>query len=104
MSEQETTEILTRLDVLDRRLTEVLDRLGERAQVKEAYTVAEVAAILGRAPFTVREWARLGRIRASKRPSGRGQYQEWSISSAELTRLRNEGLLPLPEHGTDRTG
>jgi hypothetical protein len=104
MSEQETTEILARLDVLDRRLTQVLDMLGERAQAKEAYTVAEVATLLGRAPFTVREWARLGRIRASKRPSGRGQYQEWSISSEELARLRNEGLLPLPEHDADRAG
>ncbi len=43
----------------------------------------------------MREWFRLGRIRAEKRPCGRGRSQEWMINHDELTRIRNEGLLPL---------
>lgn len=54
----------------------------------------EVAAALGRAEFTVREWCRLGRVRAEKKKSGRGPAGEWIVSHAELTRVRNEGLLP----------
>jgi hypothetical protein len=39
---------------------------------------------------------RLGRVRAEKKKSGRGPASEWLISHAELTRVRNEGLLPDP--------
>jgi hypothetical protein len=42
----------------------------------------------------VREWCRLGRVAASERACGRGKFQEWIVSHEELTRLRNEGLLP----------
>ena len=63
--------------------------------MKDWYTVAEVAEILGKAEFTVREWCRLGRVYASKRACGRGTSQEWIIAHEELTRIRNEGLLPL---------
>jgi hypothetical protein len=52
--------------------------------------------ILGKAEFTVREWCRLGRIRAGKKTCGRGSASEWIVSHAELTRVRNEGLLPNP--------
>jgi len=51
---------------------------------------------LGKAEFTVREWCRQGRVEAGKRPCGRGRSREWTVSHKELTRLRNEGLLPLP--------
>ena len=62
--------------------------------MKEWYSTAEVAAILGRAEFTVREWCRLGRVRAEKKKCGRGPASEWIVSHEELTRVRNEGLLP----------
>jgi hypothetical protein len=66
-------------------------------QAKDWYSTAEVAAILQRAEYTVREHCRLGRIRASKKACGRGKGGgEWLISHAELIRFSNEGLLPLP--------
>lgn len=83
--------------LLDRlcRIEHALDRLLQRDMVKEYYTTAEVAKLLGKAEFTVREWCRLCRIYAEKRQTGRGRAKEWMISHQELTRIRNEGLLPL---------
>jgi hypothetical protein len=69
--------------------------LVERQQVKDWYDIDEFARLSGKAPFTVREWARYGRIRAEKRKSGRGAYAAWVISHAELLRYQREGLLPL---------
>ena len=82
------------LERLDRIETLLRDLITERT-VKDWYTVAEVSEILGKAEFTVREWCRLGRVYASKRACGRGNSQEWIIAHEELTRIRNEGLLPL---------
>lgn len=82
------------IDRLDRIETLLRDLVTERT-VKDWYTVAEAAEILGKAEFTVREWCRLGRVYASKRACGRGLSQEWIIAHEELTRIRNEGLLPL---------
>jgi hypothetical protein len=69
--------------------------LIEQEPAKEYYTTAEVAKILGRAEFTVREWCRGGRVWAEKRQCGRGRSREWMISHEELQRIQNEGLLPL---------
>lgn len=89
-------------------LQQVVERLGalaaavaalvEQKAAKKWYTPAEAAAMLGKAEFTVCEWCRLGRVRAEKRACGRGLPREWVISHAELQRVRNEGLLPRPEH------
>lgn len=83
-------------DVLVRlaRIESLLASLVEQKTVKEWYTTAEVAAIMERAEFTVREWCRLGRVRAVKKKSGRGPASEWIVSHEELTRVRNEGLRP----------
>ena len=86
-------------DELLARLTKIetmLASLVEQRTIKEWYSTAEVAALLGRAEFTVREWCRLGRVHAEKKKSGRGVASEWIVSHAELTRIRNEGLLPDP--------
>jgi helix-turn-helix protein len=76
------------------RIEEKLDLLLQQRTVKDWYTTAEVAQVLGKAEFTVREWCRQGRIHAAKRACGRGKAKEWAISHAELERIRNEGLLP----------
>jgi hypothetical protein len=73
----------------------LLDILVERQQVREYYTVEEFARIVGRSEFTCREYFRLGRLRASKRGHGAGQYKTWAISHDELLRFQREGLLPI---------
>jgi len=85
-------ELADRLD----RIEELLTTLVIQRTVKDWYTTAEVAALLEKAEYTVREWCRQGRIRAKKKPCGRGKGGEWLVSHEELTRLENEGLLPLP--------
>ncbi len=77
------------------RIEAKLETLIEKRARKDRYSVEEAAAILGKAPFTVREWARNGRIRAEKRACGRGRTQEWSIDHEELQRIQNDGLLPV---------
>ncbi|OAI40513.1 hypothetical protein AYO40_00790 [Planctomycetaceae bacterium SCGC AG-212-D15] len=69
--------------------------LVEQRTVKDWYSTEEAAKILGRAEFTVREWCRLGRVNAEKKGSGRGKYQSWVISHAELQRIQKDGLLPI---------
>ena len=89
------------MQLLFHRLTRIEERLQElvdEKQQKEFYSTQEVAEQLGRAEFTVREWCRLGRINATKRATGRGRSQEWMVSHEELTRVRNEGLLPQPKY------
>jgi len=84
-------EILERLD----RVEAMLGVLIERQTIKDYYDVDEFARLVAKAPFTVREWCRLGRIHAEKRNSGRGAYPAWCISHQELLRFQREGLLPL---------
>lgn len=88
MNEQELSRRLENIETL-------LGNLIEQKASKEYYTTSEVAKLLDRAEFTVREWCRLGRIWAEKRQCGRGSSKEWMISDVELQRIRNEGLLPL---------
>ena len=83
-------QILERLE----RIEEKLDAMADERQTKAHYSTAEVAEILKRSEFTVREWCRLRRVNAEKRACGRGRSQEWMISHAELMRVRCEGLLP----------
>lgn len=83
-----------RLARINERLDELRGLVLDRRAIKDLYTTAEAAGILGKAEFTVREYCRLGRARAEKRACGRGRSQEWVIRHEELMRLRNEGLLP----------
>jgi Helix-turn-helix domain len=83
---------------IEDRLSNIESLLGvlvERQQVREYYSVEEFARIVGRAPFTVRGWARHGRITASRKASGRGAYASYAISHEELLRFQREGLLPV---------
>lgn len=60
----------------------------------EWYGITELAQLLNRAPFTVREWCRNGRLNAKKKRSGRGNSCEWVVSHEEVQRYLKEGLLP----------
>ncbi len=84
--------MLVRLD----RIEEAMKILLSQRTIKEWYSTDEVAEILGKAPFTVREWCRLSRVNAKKRETGRGNALEWVVSHDELERIRNHGLLPIP--------
>jgi hypothetical protein len=77
-----------------KRIEAALNSLVEQRIPRTWYSTAEAARILGRCPFTVREWCRMRRVRAEKRRCGRGRSQEWVISHTELVRIQNEGLLP----------
>jgi hypothetical protein len=88
-------DILARLDRLELCVGEVRDLLVTQRTVKDFYTTAEVAALIGKAEFTVREYCRLGRVRGEKLACGRGKHQAWVVSHEELTRYRNEGLRPI---------
>ena len=92
-----STPVIDFRQLLERlvHIENTLDQLLQRNTVKDYYTTAEVASLLGKAEFTVREWCRLNRVYAEKRQTGRGRAKEWMISHRELTRIRNEGLLPL---------
>jgi len=80
------------------RIEAFLKLLVQQRVVKDWYGTAEIAHLVGKAEFTVREWCRLGRIRAQKRATGRGPTQEWMIAHEELIRYQNYGLLPDPKH------
>lgn len=88
------SSVVERLDRHETLITELHQLAMDETPKKEWYGVGEVAAILGKAEFTVREWCRLGRVKAAKRDCGRGNSQEWIVSHAELLRIQNEGLLP----------
>jgi hypothetical protein len=74
-----------------------VDTLIEARKIKDWYTTAELAEILLKRPFTVRQWCNNKRIHAKKRECGRGNSGEWMIAHEELMRIQNQGLLPLPK-------
>ncbi len=76
------------------RIEAMLTALVESQSVKDWYSVAEFARVVGRSEFTCREWCRLGRVRAAKKQSGRGKHAAWVLSHEELLRYQREGLLP----------
>jgi hypothetical protein len=82
--------LLQRLDRIEAAITD----LARQRAAKDWYEVEQAATLLGKAPFTVREWCRQGRVHAEKKASGRGKYQSWVISHDELLRIQREGLLP----------
>lgn len=75
------------------KIEDALRMLLKERVIQKYYSTTDVARILGKAEFTVREWCRNGRITAEKRPCGRGNSKEWMISHDELERIQAEGLL-----------
>ena len=102
MSVDLSAEIMTELAEMRAMLAEIRDRIANPPEVREWYSVDEVAGMLGKRPFTVREWCRLGQINAAKRAERRGGAALWSISAKEIARYRNEGLLPLDPERNNR--
>jgi hypothetical protein len=90
-------ELLERMN----RIEDAIRQMAKAQVVKHYYTIEDVAAMLEKAPFTVREWARLGRIRASKALTGRGHSKEWRIAKTEIDRVRAQGLLPRQKSNTE---
>ena len=82
--------------VMATTLTELRDMVVQQRTIKKWYSPDEVAEILDKQPYTVREWCRYQRIHARKRPTGRGDAKEWEISHEELERIKSHGLLPIP--------
>ncbi len=91
------TDLQTSIHGLRAELASVHAELRSRptapAESRKWYSVEEVAALLGKRPYTIREWARHGQIHAVKRAERRGSAALWSISAEEVTRYKNEGLL-----------
>lgn len=90
-------ELAARQERIESLLTEIREGIEASPLKKEYYTTAEAAEILGKACFTVRQWCRLRRINAEKTHAGRGIDAEWRISHREIERIRNEGLLRVPD-------
>lgn len=86
-------DLLERLERIEAALVQLAGK-----QEKDWYSTEELATLLGKAPYTCREWARHGRIKAKKRPCGRGRSKEWIVSADEVRRIQEFGLLPLPEN------
>jgi hypothetical protein len=91
MGNDELQVLVERLDRVEAAVT----ALVSQGVVKNWYTTHEVARILNKVEFTVREWCRHGRVHCQKKTSGRGKYQAWVISHEELLRIQREGLLPI---------
>jgi excisionase family DNA binding protein len=91
------TGLQSSIKEIDAKLTAVQAELRAEPPVtadsREWYSVDEVAKLLGKSRYTVREWCRHGQINAVKRAERRGCSALWSISAKEIARYRNEGLL-----------
>lgn len=96
--EKSLTQLVGRMERIENVLVELHSLVTNRQTIKESYTTQEVAKILGKKPYTVREWCRLQRIKAEKTMCGRGSEIEWRVSHEELVRYQNEGLRPIPKH------
>jgi hypothetical protein len=100
-----TVEALTGLQAHGARVEERLGNIEQKQaefvaaltdsgdEGRTHFTPAEFAQKAGRKERTVRAWCREGRIKAIKRPSGRGKAGEWMIPREEYVRWLNEGLL-----------
>ncbi|WP_240907238.1 MerR family transcriptional regulator [Paludisphaera rhizosphaerae] len=95
---------MDRLEMIETRLDRIeglLERLVSERTIKDFYSPREVAAIVGRSEFQVREWCLTGRVSAEKMESGHGRSRGWKIAREELDRYRSHGLLPCHSKSTE---
>src|SRR3954468_18502715 len=90
---EDYSRLAAKLDEMQATLNQIHGMIAGPKATREWDTVEEVAAMLNKTPYTVREWCREGRINATKRPERRGGAELWSISAAEVARYKDEGLL-----------
>lgn len=95
--EKSVDELASKLTRIESVLCDLHALVTNRQTIKDSYTTQEVAKILDKKAYTVREWCRLQRVNAFKAMCGRGCEEEWRITHEELLRIQNEGLLPPPE-------
>ena len=87
--------VADRLTGLEKVTADIHQLLIGQRQEKEWYTTRELAEIVGKSDYTIREhWCNDGRIECQKDP-GTGK---WRIPGSEVRRLRAGGSL-LPRHG-----
>jgi hypothetical protein len=79
-----------RLSGIELMLARIYESLSAPKPVREWYTVEEVARMLKKTPYTVREWCRERRINATKRPEKRGGAELWNCLSAHLLGIISE--------------
>ena len=89
--ERPDSDLIARLERIEGLLRENMNR----AVVKSHYSVEEFGKVVGRMPFTVRQWCNEGRIRAEKSMTQSGSSSRWVISHQEYERYNREGLLPI---------
>ena len=67
---------------------------------KPVYSVAELARLVGRDPYTVRAWIKAGRVRATRLP-GTGARGRLQIAREEVERVLADGLLDAGSRPTE---
>ena len=92
MTMKEITDCLLRIETQNTEILARLDRIESKPSTKEWWSPEELAGVLHRKPFTVREWCRLGRI-----PAEKDKYSRlWRVSDKEAQRLiAGGGLQPV---------
>lgn len=76
-----------RLANIEAAIQQLHKLLFDQRKIKGAYTPAELADILGKKPYTVREWCRFRRIHAKKTWCGRGAEAGWGCFARRTSSL-----------------
>ena len=95
-NEHKLLKLIEQIQLRQEHLERLIRQRVELAD-RQWFSTDEVAKLVDRRPFTVREWCRKGRLLARKRQTGRGNKPEWEIEASEVERFHNHGLRPSGE-------